>query len=156
MKALSIIFGLVILLSFPALAQKQAALPHGTVYGTKPDTTAMQNATALEAFMGKKARITTTIKGRVINVTKQKGGWFNIDGGNGKVIAAHFKNYGINLPASLKGKYIVAEGVAAKQFISDDLQHFAGDTAIGKKQHTVKTDPKHVLTFEVKGLMVEQ
>ena len=153
MKALALIFSLLFFLS--ASAQKQTPLPHGMVYGAKPDTSTMQDAAKLEAFMGKKTRISTTVKGRVLNITKQKGGWFTIDAGNGKVIAAHFKNYGVNIPASLKGRSIIAEGVAAKQFIADDLQHFAGDTATGKKQHAVKTDAKHMLTFEVKGLMVE-
>lgn len=152
-KAITLFFGL--LFSLSALAQKQTPLPHGMVYGAKPDTTALQDAAKLEAFMGKKTRISTTVKGHVLNVTKQKGGWFTIDAGNGKVIAAHFKNYGVNIPASLKGRSIIAEGVAAKQFIADDLQHFAGDTVTGKKQHTVKTDAKRRLTFEVKGLMVE-
>jgi pectate lyase len=153
MKTSAIIF--ILLFSLSAFAQKQAPLPHGTVYGTKPDTTTIQDAAKLEAFMGKKTRISTAVKGRVLNVTKQKGGWFTIDAGNGKVIAAHFKNYGVNIPAELKGKNIIAEGVAAKQFIADDLQHFAGDTVSGKKQHAVKTNAKHKLTFEVKGLMVE-
>ncbi|SHN31233.1 DUF4920 domain-containing protein [Mucilaginibacter sp. OK098] len=153
MKLLSLFFGL--LFSLSAFAQKQTPLPHGTVYGTKPDTGAMLDAAKLEAFMGKKTRISTTVKGRVLNVTKQKGGWFTIDAGNGKVIAAHFKIYNITIPAALKGKCIVAEGIAEKQFIADDLQHFAGDTTSGKKQHAVKTNPKRRLTFEVKGLMVE-
>ncbi|MDP9078623.1 MAG: DUF4920 domain-containing protein [Bacteroidota bacterium] len=154
MKTLIIIFCL--LFSLSAFAQKKAPLPHGTIYGTKPDTGAMLDATKLEAFMDKKTRISTTIKGRVISVTKPKGGWFTIDAGNGKVVAAHFKNIGTTLPASLSGHQIIVQGVAAKQFIADDLQHFAGDTVKGSKQHTAKTNAKHVLSFEVAGLMVER
>jgi len=138
-----------------ALAQQKTALPHGTVYGVKPTSTAFIAAANLETYMNKKVRISTTIKGRIIRITKPRGGWFDIDAGKGKVIAAHFKNIGTNLPAGLKGKTVIVEGVAEKQFIADDLQHFAGDTVKGKKQHTVKTDPKHMLTFEVTGLMVE-
>ena len=154
MKKLSLLFGLLFTIS--AFAQKQTPLPHGTVYGTKPDSGAMLNAAKLEAFMGKKTRISTTVKGRVLNVTKQKGGWFTLDAGNGKVIAAHFKNYDVTIPLGLKGKHIIAQGVAEKQFISDDLQHFAGDTVSGKKQHMVKTDAKRRLTLEVTGLMVDK
>ena len=153
MKALTIIFSL--LFSISLFAQKHVPLPHGTVYGAKPDTGAMQDAAKLEAFMGKKTRISTTVKGKVLKVTKQKGGWFTIDAGNGKVIAAHFKVYNITIPADLQGRYIVADGVAEKQFLADDLQHFAGDTVSGKKQHAVKTNAKHKLIFEVNGLMVE-
>jgi hypothetical protein len=154
MKALALIFSL--LFSLSAFAQKQTPLPHGTVYGTRPDSSSIQDATKLEAFMGKKTRISTTVKGRVIKVTKQKGGWFMIDAGKGKVIAAHFKNYDVTIPVALRGRYIIAQGVAAKQFMADDLQHFAGDTVTGKKQHATKTDAKHTLTFEVTGLMVER
>lgn len=113
-------------------------------------------ATKVEAFMGKKTRISTTITGRVIRVTRQKGGWFELDAGSGKIIAAHFKNYNINIPADLAGRRVIIEGVAAKQFIADDLQHLAGDTVVGKKQHKVKTNPKRELTFEVKGLLVDK
>ena len=139
----------------PAVAQQKAALPHGTVYGVKPAGSEPIAAENLETYMDKKTRISTIIKGRIIRVTKPKDGWFDIDGGKGKVIAAHFKNMGINLPVGLKGKTVLVEGVAEKQFIADDLQHFAGDTVKGKKQHTVKTNPKHGLTFEATGLMVE-
>ncbi|TSJ43607.1 DUF4920 domain-containing protein [Mucilaginibacter corticis] len=139
----------------PVIAQQKAALPHGTVYGVKPGGSAPIAAENLETYMDKKTRISTIIKGRIIRVTKSKDGWFDIDGGKGKVIAAHFKNMGINLPVGLKGKTVLVEGVAEKQFIADDLQHFAGDTVKGKKQHTVKTNPKHGLTFEATGLMVE-
>ncbi|MCC8424484.1 DUF4920 domain-containing protein [Mucilaginibacter sp. UR6-11] len=138
----------------PAFAQ-HTPLPHGMVFGIKPGTAEMIPAWRVEAFMDKKTRISTTIRGRIIKVTKPKGGWFEIDAGKGKIIAAHFKNYGINIPTGLKGKIVIAEGVAEKQFIADDLQHFAGDTARGKKQHSVKTNPLRRLTFEVKGLMVD-
>jgi len=131
-------------------------LPHGTVYGIKPDTVAMVDASRVEAFMDKKIRISTTIRGKVIKVTKSKGGWFELDAGKGKVIAAHFKRYNINLPTDLKGRTVIVEGVAAKQFIADDLQHLAGDTVTGKKQHKVKTNPRQRLTFEVKGLLVDR
>jgi RecJ-like exonuclease len=130
-------------------------MPHGMVYGVKPDTMQLIPAWRVEAFMAKKVRISTTIRGRIIKVTKTKGGWFQLDAGKGKIIAAHFKNYNITIPTALTGKIVFVEGVAEKQFIADDLQHFAGDTVRGKKQHAVKTDPKRRLIFEVKGLMVD-
>ena len=144
-----------LLFSITVFAQTNKRLLHGTTFGAKPDTTAMVTSAKLEAFMAQKTRITIAIRGKVIKVTKQKGGWFDLDAGNGKVIAAHFKNYNINIPAALKGRTVIAAGVAQKQFIADDQQHFAGDTVKGKKQHDVKANPKHRLTFEATGLMVE-
>jgi hypothetical protein len=150
------IFLIGLLLSTAALAQQHTPLPHGTVYGAKPDTQAMMSATKLESFMGKKTRISTTIEGRVTKVIHEKGGWLEVDAGNGKVIAAHFKDYNINIPGNLAGRTVIIEGVAQKQFIADDLQHLAGDTVTGKKQHQVKTNAKRKLTFEVKGLQVDK
>ncbi|GAB2987815.1 hypothetical protein GCM10027049_29930 [Mucilaginibacter puniceus] len=124
------------------------------VYGVKPDTTAMLPAGKIKAFMGKRTRISTTIKGKVLKVTQSKGGWFTIDAGNGKAIEAHFKNYKINLPADMQGRTVIVEGVAAKQFVANDRQHYAGDTAIKKKMQRVKANPKQPLVFEVRGLMV--
>jgi hypothetical protein len=146
---------LFLIVSSTLFSQTHPQPVHGMVYGTKPSTVAMVEATKVEAFMDTKTRISTTIHGKVLKVTKPKGGWFDIDAGNGKVISAHFKNIGVDIPAGLKGKSVIVEGVAQKQFIADDQQHFAGDTVNGKKQHGVKTNPKHKLTFEVTGLMVD-
>jgi hypothetical protein len=154
MKLFASLYFLVI--TTTVLAQKHTPLPHGMVYGQKPNTAAMMSAAKVETFMGKKTRISTTISGRVIRVTREKGGWFDLDAGDGKVIAAHFKNYNVTIPADLAGRTVIIEGVAQKQFIADDLQHLAGDTVNGKKQHQVKTDPKKRLTFEVKGLFVDK
>jgi len=151
MKAVIVLF----VVSLSVFSLSQTHLAHGTVFGTKPDTSEIIKATGLQAFMGKRTRISTTISGRVIKVTRQKGGWFTIDAGNGKIIAAHFRVYNVTLPTDLAGRYILAEGIAQKQFIADDMQHLAGDTVTGKKQHDVKTNPKQKVTFEVKGLVVE-
>ena len=139
-----------------AIAQKHVPLPHGMVFGEKPDTVALMPASQLESFMGKKTRITTAISGKVIKVTKEKGGWFEMDAGNKRVIAAHFTNAGVNLPRQLAGRTVIISGIAAKQFIADDLQHMAGDTVNGKKQHKVNTNPDRRLSFEVKGLMIDK
>jgi hypothetical protein len=137
-------------------AQKHIPIPHGMVYGQKPDTLTVMAAYKVEAFMGKKTRITTAIEGKVLRVTKTKGGWFEMDAGDGKIIAAHFKDYNVTLPKELTGRTVIIDGVAQKLFIADDLQHLAGDTVTGKKQHQVKTDPKRKVTFEVKGLLVDK
>ena len=155
MKAINLFSTLFFFLVFSATAQQHAALSHGMVFGKKPRAVSVLNANEVQSFMGKKTRISATIKGKVIKVTKTKGGWFEIDAGSGKIIDAHFKEYNVTIPADLKGHEIIAEGVAEKQFIADDLQHFAGDTVKGKKEHRVKTNPKQKLTFEVTGLMVE-
>lgn len=99
--------------------------------------------------MAQKPRISTTIKGKVIKVTKEKGGWFDLDAGGGKVIAAHFKDYNINIPADLKGRTVIVEGVAQKQIVADDQQHYAGENQPKAK------DNSNQLTFEATGLIVE-
>ncbi|MDN3584026.1 DUF4920 domain-containing protein [Mucilaginibacter flavus] len=137
-------------------AQKHIPIPHGMVYGQKPDTLTVMTADKVEAFMGKKTRITTALSGKVIRVTKEKGGWFEMDAGNGKIIASHFKDYNITLPKQIAGRTVIIDGIAQKLFIADDLQHLAGDTVIGKKQHKVKTDPNRKVTFEVRGLLVDK
>lgn len=136
---------------FYAFILKQTPLSHGAVIGTKPAAAAVLNASEVEAFMGKKTRISATIKGKVIKVTKSKGGWFELDAGKGKSIIAHFKEYNVTIPSGLKGHNVIVEGVAEKQFIADDSQHLAGEG----KQHGGNTNPKQKLIFEATGLMVE-
>lgn len=134
---------------------KHVPLPHGMVFGQKVDQQQNMPATKLEDFMGKMTRVSTTVFGKVIQVDKPKGGWFQMDAGGGKIIKVHFKDYNLTIPKELKGRTVMIQGVAQKQFIADDMQHFAGDTVKGARQHQVKVDPKHKLTFEATGLMVE-
>jgi len=142
-------FILLFALAFSVSAQAQ--LPHGTVYGTKPGTAGMMDASKVDAYMGTKTSVSTTIKGRIITVTKEKGGWFELDAGNGKIINAHFKNYNTTIPTSLKGHTVILEGIAQRQFIADSGQHFAGNNPTTDK----KQANKQSLVFEVSGMMVE-
>ncbi len=152
MKAITLLFS--IFLSGLSYGQQPGDLAHGKVFGSKPITTGMMDASKVEAYMDKKTRINVTIKGKVLKVTNPKGGWFQMDAGNGKIINAHFRTYNVTIPADLKGRTVIADGIAEKQFIADDQQHLAEDTVTGKKQHSTKTNPKQKLTFEVNGLMV--
>lgn len=137
------------------LAQKPTPLPHGMTFGQQVNSRGNMPAANVEAFMGKKTRISTTLTGKVLKVDRPKGGWFQMDAGHGKIIKVHFKDYDISIPMALKGRTVMIQGVAQKEFIADDMQHFAGDTVKGKKQHQVKTNPQQRLTFEATGLMVE-
>ena len=134
------------------VSAQQTPLPHGMVFGQKPDTTIIVEATKTESFIGKKIRVNTTIRGRVVNVIKQKGGWFTMDAGHRKLISAHFKNYGVVLPAALKGRVVIIEGIAVKQTDATNGQRFGGNMAGGKDNTRQKKDAE--LTFEVSGLMV--
>jgi hypothetical protein len=151
-----IILLVVTVLSAHAPQQKHTPLPHGMIFGARPSNINMIPANKLEAYVGKRARTYAVVVGKVIRVTKPKGGWFEVDAGNGNIIQAYFENYQVNLPEDLKGREVIMDGIAAKHFIADDRQHMAGDTVVGKKQHQVKTNPKRRLYFAVKGLMVNK
>jgi hypothetical protein len=142
-------------LPFALSAQKHTPLPHGTTFGQKVNSRQNMPATKVEAFMGKMTRISTTLTGTVLKVDKPQGGWFQMDAGAGKIIMVHFKDYKVTLPMDLKGRSVMIEGIAQKQFIADDSQHLAGDTVKGKKQHQVNANAKQRLTFEATGLEVE-
>jgi hypothetical protein len=116
----------------------------------------MMKASQLENYMNTRTRVSTTIEGTVLRVTKTKGGWFELDAGNGKIIKAHFSVYNISIPASLKGHLVIVEGIAEKEFAANDMQPMAGDTVSGAKQHTAKANPKDKLAFEVTGLYVDK
>ena len=147
-----------IILSFIAIlfitgasAQKRTPLPHGMVFGGKPSTVGLMPASKLEDFMGKRTRTSASISGIILKVTKAKGGWFVLDAGRGRTIAAHFKNYNVILPVDIKGREVIISGVATKQFTADDQQQLAGS-----KEHATKINPKQRLAFEVAGLMVNK
>ncbi len=150
MKYLFLLFATLTIRSFA----QHTPLPHGMLYGQKVDTLQMMPAAKLESFMGTKVRISTTIKGKVIRVTQTKGGWFDMDAGNGHIINVHFKNYGINLPADLRGRTVMIQGVAQKQLVADDMQHYAGDTTPHQKHDGRKQPARQPLMFEATGLVV--
>ena len=141
--------------SFMLPVQKHTSLPHGMTFGQKVNPLDKIPATDVEAFMGKKTRISTTLTGTILKIDTPKGGWFQMDAGQGRIIKVHFKNYNVVLPIDLKGRSVMIEGVAQKLFIADDMQHFAGDTVKGTKQHKSNVNPKQRLTFEATGLVVE-
>jgi hypothetical protein len=143
MKALTLLFSL--LFSVAAGAQQ---ISHGAIYGNKPSSGGAMDASKVEAFMGRKVRITATLTGKVAKVTNTKGGWFELQGANGKPIPAHFKTAGINIPQSLAGHTVIAEGIVAKQFDASDRQPMSGQTQ--------KETPNGGLSFEVTGLEVEK
>lgn len=134
-----------------ACAQKHTPLPHGMVFGSKPGTVGLMPASKLEDFMGKRTRTSASINGVILKVTKPKGGWFILDAGRGRTIAAHFKNYNVMLPLDIKGREVIISGVVTKQFTADDQQQLAGS-----REHAVKINPKQRLSFEVVGLMVNK
>ena len=134
------------LFSFSLLAQDRKPL-HGKVFGDKPGAVVV-NADKLESYIAARPRMRTIIKGKILNVVKEKGGWFTIDAGSGKTIAAHFAKYDVNIPADLKGQTVVVEGIVQKQAALTNQQHLAG-----KKQPADKTTNQ--LSMEVSGLMVE-
>jgi len=134
-----------------ASAQKHTPLPHGMIFGGNPSTVGLMPASKLEDFMGKRTRTSAAISGVILSVIKPQGGWFILDAGKGRTIAAHFKNYNVLLPAAIKGREVIISGVVTKQFTADDQQQLAGS-----REHAVKTNPKQRLAFEVVGLMVNR
>ncbi|MEO6499250.1 MAG: hypothetical protein ABIN95_09565, partial [Mucilaginibacter sp.] len=55
-----------------ARAQQHTPLPHGMIFGDKPDASNAMDAAKLKSFMGLKKRITTVLKGTIVKVTKEK------------------------------------------------------------------------------------
>jgi hypothetical protein len=134
------------LFSFTLFAQDEKPL-HGKVFGNRPGAVVV-NADKLESYIAARSRMQTTIRGKVLNVVKEKGGWFTIDAGNDKTIAAHFAKYDVEIPASLKGCTVVVEGIAQRQSALSGQQKLAGE-----KQASDKTNNR--LSMEITGLMVE-
>src|SRR3569833_454828 len=146
----TIILLLAIIFSLPVFAQQPRGPVHGQTYGSKPDTTGAMDVLKLDQFIGKKARASVAIRGKIQRVIKENGGWFTIDEGQGRAIKAHYKNYAVTIPKSLEGRTVIIEGVASKQFSADDKQHYAGNAGNGKNPAK-----PGVISFEVNGLYVD-
>ena len=134
---------------------QQTPLPHGMVYGVKPDTSVVLDASKLEAFMDRKNRISTVIRARVLKVTNEANGWFELAANNGKIILARFKNDGISLPLALKGRTVIIQGIATRKMEGINGKP-TGRIVANVKNPTKTKDGTVALIFEVTGLMVYQ
>ncbi|PJJ83263.1 DUF4920 domain-containing protein [Mucilaginibacter auburnensis] len=134
---------------------QRTPLPHGMIFGTKPDTSVVLDAAKLDSSMDRRNRISTIIKGRVLRVTDTQNGWFEMEAGKGKLISARFKNDGIKLPSALKGRVVIIQGIAARKMEAVNGKP-AGTVVKNVKDPEKTRDGTIPLIFEVAGLMVYQ
>ncbi len=137
-----------------AVAQKRVPLPHGMVFGTKPEVVNLHKASELDAYMGRQTRTSAVIIATLLKVTNPKQGWFDLDAGQGHVIHAHFQQYNVSLPIELKGRQVIVAGVAARQFLSSNGQHLTGRNS--GSMHNTQAQTGGEITFEATGLYVNK
>ncbi|MGV3540216.1 MAG: DUF4920 domain-containing protein, partial [Rufibacter sp.] len=68
-----------------------------------------------------------------------------------------YKDYGFFLPAQVKGKLVVFEGVAFHDTVSvEDQRHFAEDAGKSEAEIATITQPKPVISFVASGVTVKK
>jgi hypothetical protein len=108
--------------------------PHGKVYGEKVDVKTAHPIGDMEAYLGRRTSITTTISGKVVDVDRN-GDSFTIRDSKGRPVTVIFNKAGYKFPMNLRGKNVLIDGVISKQFIANNRQHYAGSNAGMEKTH---------------------
>lgn len=150
---MKILFIPLTLLPLFSVAQKHTPLPHGMVFGAKPEVVNLHKASELDGYMGRQIRTSVVVEATVVKVTNPKEGGFQLDAGNGKVINAHFQAGKVSLPVDLKGRDVIVAGVAARQLSATGAQHLAGRSTGGTP---AKTNMTGQIDLEVTGLYVNK
>lgn len=108
--------------------------PKGKIYGDKVDVKAAHPIGDMDAYMGRRTSITTTISGKVIDVDRS-GDFLTLRDNKGRPVTVSFMNAGHKLPPNLRGRMVLVDEVISKQFIANNHQHYAGSNAGMEKTH---------------------
>ncbi len=138
-----------------AFAQNPAPATPGTFYGETFNEGKAIPATKLAAKLETQNILETQLKGTVTDVCTKKGCWMKLDAGNGQTTMVKFKDYGFFVPADIKGKKIIMNGIAKKETVSvEDQKHYAEDGGKSKEEIAKITQPKTEVSYEAKGVLI--
>lgn len=140
--------------AFLASAQPKPAV-QGQQYGESIAASGALPVERLRQKMGSENSLNTKVQGRVVDVCTKKGCFMKLDRGDGQTVMVRFKDYGFFVPADIKGKNVVVDGVARQETLSvKQLQHYAADAGKDETEIAKITEPRQQLNFEAKGVLV--
>ncbi len=144
-----------IVFAVAAFAQNPAPATSGTFYGETFNEGKAIHATKIATKLGTQNTLETQLKGTVTDVCTKKGCWMKVDAGNGQTTMVKFKDYGFFVPADIKGKKIIMNGVAKKETVSvADQKHYAEDAGKSQEEIAKITQPQTEVSYEAKGVLV--
>ncbi|MXV14385.1 DUF4920 domain-containing protein [Hufsiella ginkgonis] len=148
---------LVCMIAITAFAQtnKPAPAVQGQKYGAEITAKGALPVARLTQKMGKADSLDAKVSGTVVDVCQKKGCFMTLDLGNGETMTVRFKDYGFFVPTDIQGKTVVVDGFAKQETLSvEDLQHNAKDAKKSEEEIAKITQPKKLVTFEAKGVVV--
>lgn len=141
--------------AFAAAAQEIQPSAKGVTYGEAITAKNAIPVSKLESKMKDAEKMNAKVSGKVVEVCIKKGCFMKLETAKGESMMVKFKDYGFFVPADLKGKDVVVEGIAKQEVISVEKQkHYAEDAKKSKEEIAKITEPKKQVTFEAKGVVV--
>lgn len=131
----------------------------GDYYGSDVSSASENKAISvmeLNDILGKdKVVKDVSVKGVVTDVCKKRGCWMTLTADNGTSVFVKMKEYAFFVPLALKGKNVVLEGDAEKEFTSvDELKHYAKDAKKAQSAIDAIALPKEEIRFLANGIKV--
>lgn len=125
------------------------------VYGDSVKNENVIDYQAIPTAMKHEDEMDLKIKGLVSEVCNKKGCWLSMKLENGQEMRVTFKDARISVPANLKGKEVILDGLAYVDTISIEKQkHYAEDAGKAPEDIAKITSPKRELAFQATGLVV--
>lgn len=154
-----ILFAVCIFIGAVGIASAQDKIPaasKGQVYGTA----AMKNDKVMtgkqlnQALKGDK-KVSTAIMGEVVDVCEKKGCWMNVKVDDNNSYFVKMKDYAYFVPADIKGKKVMLNGVASREVVSvKELKHYAEDAHKSQAEIDAITKPEEKLNFMANSIKV--
>lgn len=142
-------------LAIAANAQEIQPSAKGVTYGEAITAKGALPVSKLESKMKGAETMNAKVSGKVVEVCIKKGCFMKLETAGGEAMMVKFKDYGFFVPADLKGKNVVVEGIAKQEVMSVERQkHYAEDAKKSKEEIAKITEPKKQVTFEAKGVVV--
>ena len=129
----------------------------GSTYGAKVDPSNAMSASELPSKLNDKDTIPVKVKGRVLEVCKQKGCWMTMKLNDSTEAFVKMKDYAFFLPLDIKNKNIVLEGIAfVKTTTAAELKHYAEDAKKPQAEVDAITKDEKQIRLLASGIVVTE
>lgn len=108
-------------------------------------------------YLNKGDTLDVAFSGKVNSVCQVKGCWIKVDLGSSEEAMVKFKDYGFFMPKDIAKDSVIVQGKAfIKETSVEELKHLASDAGKTQEEIDAIRDPKRVLSFLAKGVLLKK
>tara|TARA_B100001996_G_scaffold379602_1_gene365611 strand:- start:112 stop:561 length:450 start_codon:yes stop_codon:yes gene_type:complete len=114
------------------------------------------NYSSAKELVIEKGKISTKIKGVILETCAKKGCWMRLQADN-DTLFIRFKDYGFFVPTSgLEGKTAIVQGEATYETLDvEEVRHYAEDAGKSIEEIELITEPEYIFSFTANGVIIQ-